>query len=171
MRLPFPSPRGSSLMLVVVMLAIVSLLAASVLTFSQRELGAARNERSGDELLACADAGRQYILSRFNLLQSTPVDLSPVNVRLDKPGDVACPPGTPPPEGGRCLRSGHMGQVSVTGIVAAPSQTGGPRRSLRDLSNTVAKSQLGGVPYLLTVHCEDSRGRQSEVEFLVRFGI
>ena len=157
-------------MLVVVMVAIISVLAASVLTFSQRELGASRNERVGDELLACADAGRQYILSRFNLLQSAPVDLTPVNVRLDKPGEVPCPPGAPP-EGGRCVRSGHIGQVSVTGVVAAPTQTGGARRNLRDLSNTVAKTQLGGVPYLLTVHCEDSSGRQSEVEFLVRFGI
>ncbi|MGZ3459946.1 MAG: hypothetical protein ACXU86_15745, partial [Archangium sp.] len=82
--------RGSVLLLVVVLLAVISLLAAAAVAFSHSELGAARNERSGDELLACADAGRQYMLSRFSLLDGAPVDLAPVNVDLNAAGAVNC---------------------------------------------------------------------------------
>jgi hypothetical protein len=30
---------------------------------------------------------------------------------------------------------------------------------------------LGGVPHKITVHCKDETGRETEVEFVVRFGI
>jgi hypothetical protein len=162
--------RGSVLLLVVVLLAVTSLLAAAALTFSHNELGAARNERSGDELLACADAGRQYMLSRFSLLNGAPVELSAVNVDLNAAGASDCPPGTVP-EGKRCARSGHINQVSVSGVTAVESKAGGDRRSLRDLSNTVGKTTFGGVPHKITVHCLDENGRGTEVEFVVRFGL
>ena len=162
--------RGSVLLLVVVLLAVISLLAAAAVTFSHSELGAARNERSGDELLACADAGRQYMLSRFNLLSGAPVELSPVNVDLNAAGAVNCPPGAVE-EDKRCARSGHINQVSVSGITAVESKAGGNRRALRDLSNTVGKTAFGGVPHKITVHCLDENGRGTEVEFVVRFGL
>ncbi|WNG55003.1 hypothetical protein F0U59_09615 [Archangium gephyra] len=163
--------RGSVLLLVVVLLAVISLLAAAAVSFSHSELGAARNERSGDELLACADAGRQYMLSRFSLLDGAPVELSPVNVDLNAAGASDCPPGAVP-EDSRCARSGHIGQtVSVAGITAVEGRAGGDRKSVRDLSNTVGKTTLGGVPHKITVHCVDENGRGTEVEFVVRFGL
>lgn len=170
-----PGRRGSVLLLVVVLLAVLSLLAAAALSFSRSELGAVKNERSGDELLACADAGRQYMLSRFDLLGGAPVDLSPVNVNLNADlGDATaskCPEGSVP-ENGRCMRSGHLGQtVSVAGITAVDSKAGGSRRDMRGLGNTVGRSTLGGVPHKITVHCLDENGRGTEVEFVVRFGI
>ncbi|QRN95709.1 hypothetical protein JRI60_42775 [Archangium violaceum] len=168
--------RGSVLLLVVVLLAVISLLAAAAVTFSHSELGAARNERTGDELLACADAGRQYMLSRFSLLDGKPVELKPVNVDLNSDLSALeayknCPPGQ---EGTHCARSGHIGQVSVTGvsgITAVQSKAGGDRRALRDLTNTVGKTTFGGVPHKITVHCLDENGRGTEVEFVVRFGL
>lgn len=163
--------RGSVLLLVVVLLAVISLLAAAAVSFSHSELGAARNERSGDELLACADAGRQYMLSRFDFLNGAPVELSAVNVDLNAAGAAPCPPGGAVPEDSRCARSGHMGQMTVSGVTAVESTAGGNRRSLRDLSNTVGKSTLGGVPHKITVHCVDENGRGTEVEFVVRFGL
>jgi type II secretory pathway pseudopilin PulG len=162
--------RGSVLLLVVVLLAVISLLAAAAVTFSQNELGAARNERSGDELLACADAGRQYMLSRFDVLGGAPVELSAVNVDMNSAGAGNCPAGTVP-EGKRCVRSGHIGQVSVSGVTAVDSKAGGDRRALRDLTNTVGKTTLGGAPHKITVHCVDENGRGTEVEFVVRFGL
>jgi len=160
------------LLLVVVLLAVISLLAAAAVTFSSSELGAARNARSGDELLACADAGRQFMLSRFNLLNGAPVELSAVNVDLNAAGAVDCPPTTEPvPENSRCARSGHINQVSVSGVTAVESKAGGNRRSLRDLSNSVGKTTFGGVPHKITVHWVDEYGRGTEVEFVVRFGL
>ncbi|MCY1074722.1 hypothetical protein [Archangium lansingense] len=163
--------RGSVLLLVVVLLAVISLLAAAAVSFSHSELGAARNERSGDELLACADAGRQYMLSRFSFLDGAPVDLSAVNVDLNAAGATDCPPAGDVPPDSRCARSGHIGQMSVAGVTAVESTAGGNRRALRDLSNTVGKSTLGGVPHKITVHCVDENGRGTEVEFVVRFGL
>lgn len=163
--------RGSVLLLVVVLLAVISLLAAAAVSFSHSELGAARNERSGDELLACADAGRQYMLARFDFLNGSPVKLDAVNVDLNAAGDVKCPDTGEVPVDSRCARSGHIGQMSVKGITAVDSQVGGDRRALRDLSNTVGKTTLGGVPHKITVHCVDENGRGTEVEFVVRFGL
>ena len=163
--------RGSVLLLVVVLLAVISLLAAAAVSFSHSELGAARNERSGDELLACADAGRQYMLSRFSLLDGTPVELSAVNVDLNAAGATDCPDAGNVPEDSRCARSGHIGQMSVAGVTAVEGRAGGDRRALRDLSNTVGKTTLGGVPHKITVHCVDENGRGTEVEFVVRFGL
>ncbi|ATB36090.1 hypothetical protein CYFUS_001504 [Cystobacter fuscus] len=168
--------RGSVLLLVVVLLAVLSLLAAAALSFSRSELGAVKNERSGDELLACADAGRQYMLSRFDMLGGSPLDLSPVNLNLNADLSSAaanCPPlGSGIPADARCMRSGHFGQkMSVTGVTAVASNAGGSRRQLRDLSNSVAPNTLGGVPHKITVHCLDENGRGTEVEFVVRFGL
>ncbi len=168
--------RGSVLLLVVVLLAVLSLLAAAALSFSRSELGAVKNERSGDELLACADAGRQYMLSRFDMLGGSPVDLTPVNLNLNSDLSSAsanCPPvGSGIPADARCMRSGHLGQkTSVTGVTAVASNAGGSRRQLRDLSNSVAPNTLGGVPHKITVHCLDENGRGTEVEFVVRFGL
>lgn len=162
-----PDRRGSVLLLVVVLLAVISLLAAAAVAFSHSELGAARNERSGDELLACADAGRQYMLSRFQGVTAT---VDPVNKDLLSAGVVDCPPGDVPKDA-RCVRSGHIGQVLVGGITQVKPKAGGSRHNLRDLSNIVGDSSLGGTPYKVMVHCVDENGRGTEVEFVVRFGV
>ena len=174
-----PGSRGSVLLLVVVLLAVLSLLAAAALSFSRSELGAVKNERSGDDLIACADAGRQYMLSRFDLLGGAPVDLSPVNVNLNANLSDAtaskCPDDKTVPADGRCMRSGHlMPQVSVTGVTgvtAVASNAGGSMRNTRELTNGISPNTFGGVPHKITVHCLDENGRGTEVEFVVRFGI
>ncbi|QRK12885.1 hypothetical protein JQX13_24345 [Archangium violaceum] len=163
-----PDRRGSVLLLVVVLLAVISLLAAAAVAFSHSELGAARNERSGDELLACADAGRQYMLSRF---QGVTASVEPVNKDLNSAGVVDCPESGEVPHDARCVRSGHIGQVKVGGMIQVKQKAGGNRNNLRDLSNIVGDSALGGTPYKVTVHCMDENGRGTEVEFVVRFGV
>ena len=168
--------RGSVLLLVVVLLAVLSLLAAAAVSFSRSELGAVKNERSGDELLACADAGRQYMLARFDMLLGSPVDLTPVNLNLNadlsKLNTAKCPEGANVPADAKCMRSGHLGQKTlVTGVTAVASNAGGNKKDLRELSNTVGSNTLGGVPHKVTVHCLDENGRGTEVEFVVRFGL
>ena len=168
------SRRGSVLLLVVVLLAVIGLLAAAAVSFSQSELGAARNERSGDELLACADAGRQYMLSRFDMQTGSPTELTPVNVDLNAVGALPCPTDGTVAKDERCARSGHIGQWSVTGVsgvTAVDSNAGGKKSELKDLTNTTGKPGFGGVPYKITVHCVDEIGRGTEVEFVVKFGL
>ena len=165
------SRRGSVLLLVVVLLAVIGLLAAAAVSFSQAELGAARNERSGDELLACADAGRQYMLSRFNMFQSVPESIEPVNVDLTAVGEVNCAGDGTVKKDSRCARSGHIGQIAIKGVTAVEAKAGGRRRDLKELTNSVGRTGFGGTPHKITVHCVDENGRGTEVEFVVRFGL
>lgn len=174
MKKPLSGRRGSVLLLVVVLLAVIGLLAAAAVSFSQSELGAARNERSGDELLACADAGRQYMLSRFDQ-QGLPSELKAVNVDVNSVGIPNCPTDGTVTKDERCARSGHIGSkwvvTDLSGVTAVASNAGGNKHALRDLTNTAGRSTLDGVPYKITVHCVDDIGRGTEVEFVVRFGL
>ncbi|OJH42136.1 hypothetical protein BON30_02655 [Cystobacter ferrugineus] len=162
------------LLLVVVLLAVLSLLAAAAMSFSRSELGAVKNERSGDELLACADAGRQYMLARFDVTTGSPMELKAVNVNLNADitkADVNCPESANVPADAKCMRSGHLGQMSVTGVTKVESNAGGSLSDMRDTGNMVGAPMLGGVPHKVTVHCLDENGRGTEVEFVVKFGV
>ncbi|HEX8820971.1 MAG TPA: hypothetical protein VF794_13670 [Archangium sp.] len=170
--------RGSVLLLVVVLLAVISLLAAAAVTFSQSELGAARNEKTGDELLACADAGRQYMLSQLSVLEKPIKDPSIIkdpgiiNVDMNSASDDAnCPSVGEVPTGMRCARSGHIGRVQVTGVTKLETTAGGNREDMKDITNTAGNPMFGGVPHKIVVHCKDETGRETEVEFVVRFGL
>jgi len=159
--------RGSVLLLVVVLLAVISLLAAAAVTFSQSELGAAKNERIGDELLACADVGRQFMLSRLHSVQAA----KPINVDMNVAGEEPCPDAGDVPAGKRCVRSGHIGQMQVTGVTPVKNNAGGNREDMRDITNSAGDPTLNGVPHKIVVHCKDESGRETEVEFVVRFGL
>jgi hypothetical protein len=159
--------RGSVLLLVVVLLAVISLLAAAAVTFSQSELGAAKNERIGDELLACADVGRQYLLSRVQLGQSAKV----INVDMNMAGEEECPKTADVPKGKRCVRSGHIGQLDNEGFLPVGNKAGGNREDMRDITNSAGDPTFNGVPHKIVVHCKDESGRETEVEFVVRFGL
>jgi hypothetical protein len=101
--------------------------------------------------------------------------MKPASLTLAMPSDKLA--GTCPPNPGsdeRCLMAGHIGDLRTTvqGVRMAP--VGGDRsvRNARDLSIVVADANsLGGADYQVVVHCLDGRGRESEVEFLVRFGL
>lgn len=166
------SRRGSVLLLVVVLLAVVTVLALAAIGFSGSERGAASSFRSSEELVACADAGRQYLLSRFRLIGRSPTQLEPTDQRLDLAGLPGCDGGVSGDDA-RCIRSGHLGEPpTVSGVRLVPQVTYGRRSSARDLTNVIAPaSGLGGQTYQVVVHCLDSRGSESEVEFTLRFGL
>lgn len=168
--------RGAVLLTVIVITVVLTALVAAALVASSSELGASRNTSSGDMLLACAEAGRTHLLSMFRTVGENPRALS---AKLDLPGVPAtgttpCPDGSPPVSG-VCARTGHIGQnsVNVVGVRALPAGYGATRRSARDISNVVASpNALGeGTPYQVVVHCQDDRGREAEVEFVMRFGV
>ncbi|MCP3139168.1 hypothetical protein [Pyxidicoccus xibeiensis] len=169
---PKDAARGSVLLLVVVLLAVVTVLAMAAIGLSGAERGAASSFRSSEELVACADAGRQYMLSRFRLLGQSPTQLTPTNQRLDVAGLPGCEGGVTGDDG-RCIRSGHLGEApTISGVRLVPQLTLGRRSSARDLTNVIAPAAgLGGQTYQVIVHCVDSRGAESEVEFTLRFGL
>ena len=73
------------------------------------------------------------------------------------------------------MASGHYDNLAITSVVAA-NGFGSGVGGASDISNRIAAAGLGGQVYRMTVVCgsstvPDASSRQSEVEFLVRFGL
>lgn len=163
------SQRGGALLLSMLTVLIVSAVAVAMIRFSSRELAGATAARQNEALVACAEAGRQLLLSQFRSIGIAPTSLQALNVSLD---------GT---AGRTRAVGGHVDtNVQVQQVSVLPTATFGVQRnSVRDLSNIVTGAgQLGGTPYRIVVHCQDggtagdqTSGRQLEVEFGLRFGL
>jgi hypothetical protein len=153
--------RGSGILLAIIALLVIALVVAGVLRFTSRELAGAHAGRQADALVACAEAGRQLLMSQFRSLGVAPTQLEALNVPLDRAG------------GSTSVVGGHIDGVQVEQVTVLPlGSFGSERRNTRDITNIAfpSLSPLGGTPYRLVVHCVD-HGRQLEVEFGVRFGL
>jgi type II secretory pathway pseudopilin PulG len=164
------APRGAILLLVVILMAVLALLAGGVLSYSSRSLREASLHRREAELSACAEAGRQYLLSRFRLFApAAELTSLTADVDLASGGAEACADGTE-----RCARSGHVGgETPVTGVRVIPNASIPAAVASRDLTNAVADPYglSGGRPYQVVVQCRGSGGRSLEVEFGLTFGL
>jgi len=114
-------------------------------------------KRRYDHAVSCSDAARDLLMSQFRSY-----NISPTSLTLNQVVDD------------QIMASGHYDNLAVTSVVAATgfgSGVGGAS----DVSNRIAASGLGGQVYRMTVVCGssqiDASSRQSEVEFLVRFGL
>ena len=158
------SQRGSGILLAILVVFVITIVAVGVIRFSARELAGAYAGRHQDAVVACAEAGRQLLLSQFRAFGISPVQLTAVNVALD--------PNT------RVL-GGHV-DANVQQVVVLPTGTFGPSPfGMQDRSNVIrgTGSDFSGTPYKVIVHCQDhgdgtlASGRQVEVEFGLRFGL
>ena len=160
------SQNGSALVLAVVVVAVLAVLSAAALRFTSAELGATRAFRSGTELVSCAEAGRKLLISKFRRMEM-PLSLT-LSSEMENPGSDGCP--DPLPEGHHCARGGHYGQNVTAVKLVTNAMTS--QRSQRDLTNVISRYALGaGQQYQVVVHSTDDRGRESEVEFALRFGL
>jgi type II secretory pathway pseudopilin PulG len=163
------SQRGSGLLLAMIVVLVITVIAVGVVRFSSRELAGAYAGRHQDALVACAEAGRQLLLSQFRALGVQPVALTALNVPLDNPATGQT----------RVLGGHYDSNVQVQQVSILPDGTFGPDpNSVQDRSNRIFVTRLGsGSPYKVMVHCQDrgdgtmNSGRQLEVEFGVRFGL
>lgn len=156
------SQRGSGMLLAIIVVMIVALISAGVLRYTSRELAGATAGRQSDALVACAEAGRQLLLSQFRSVGIPPTQLQALNVPLDADSG-----------GSTSVVGGHIDEVGITQVSVLPLGTfGSTREYTRDLTNIAnpGLAPIGGTPYRLVVHCVD-HGRQLEVEFGVRFGL
>jgi hypothetical protein len=162
------SQRGSALVMSVLVVLIIAIIGVAVVRFASREVAGASAARKAQALVACADAGRQAIVSRFKALGIAPVSLE----ALDLPMDAST-----------TSLGGHydssVAQVQVSQVVMLPGTAFGPDPgSVQDISNRVLVTGGGGKPLKVVVHCQQggipgnpASGRQLEVEFGIRFGI
>jgi hypothetical protein len=150
------------MLLAIMVVLIVTVIAVGVVRYTSREVAGATAGRQGRALVACAEAGRQLLLSQFRSVGTIPTELEALNVPLDDGGTAA-------------VVGGHIEEtdIQVAQVTMLPLGTfGSERKNTRDITNIAnpALSQLGGKPYRIMVHCVD-HGRQLEVEFGVRFGL
>ena len=154
---PTPSQRkarGSSLLFVVVILAVLAIVGLAIISQATSDGEAASGKRQYDRSVACADAAREMLQGQFRLYGTSPTTLI-----LDTPVDD------------KTLITGHYDSVAVTSVGAAAGATQGAL-GVSDMSNRIIRSTLGGQLYRLTVVCKSAGNtRQSEIEYLVKFGL
>jgi hypothetical protein len=156
------SQRGSALIIVVVILAVLMVAAATVIGYGLSEGSAVAGKRRHDSAVSCADAAREYLLSQFRVYGMAPTQLT-MNTTV----------------GTQRMATGHYDNMAITSVQGASGLSGGGVSGAMDISNRVAKAGLGGQYYRMTVVCSDATAsnsldggnQQSEVEFVVKFGL
>jgi type II secretory pathway pseudopilin PulG len=146
------SQRGSALVISIVVILVMAVIGVAMLRFGAREVAGSVALQRQQALSACADAGRQIILSQFRAVGTPPTGLP----ALDEPIDLST--------GARVI-GGHYDGVgtAVSQVTYLPESAFGPDRGAKPMK-VVVHCQMGGTG------TPDS-GRQLEIEFGLRFGI
>ncbi len=152
-------PAGSSLLLALIIVSILSVVALAIVQMGSIENDATGAKRRFDHSIGCADAARDLLMSQFHTY-----GVSPTQVTLSQV------------VGDQIMSSGHYDQLNVTSVVAASGYSSWAGGGANDISNRIARAGLGGQVYRMTVVCSSSASlnpatQQSEVEFVVRFGL
>lgn len=154
-RFPRRHPRGAALVVTVVLVAAVTLFAVALVRRTQVSSEGASAVRHRFAASSCAEGAREMLLSRFRTFN---VDVS--ELTLDT--TVA----------GRRYSSGHFDEFDVRSVTPLAGSNAIVQNHTMGVANRAVRVGLGGAPYRIVVVCGDSAGqRQTEVEFLVRFGL
>jgi Tfp pilus assembly protein PilX len=152
--------RGSALLLAVMLVLILSVVGLAIANRAANEGDSVAAKRHHDASVSCADAARELLMSQFTAFGTSPTEMVLNSVVSD-----------------RTLRTGHYDQVNVTSVVAE-SGVAQANFGVSDVSNRIARTGMGGQVYRMTVVCQTGTAtagqpapRQSEVEYLVRFGL
>ena len=151
--------RGSTLVVAITLIAVLTVVAAGMIRRGNAGMEAANARRQYDVAVSCAAGARQLRRSQF---RAYGIDLT--QITLDETA------------GNRRYATGHYDQFGISEKTVVPvdrSSIGVVGENAMDLSNRGIRVALGGAYYRITVVCSDSTSanRQSEVEFLVRFGL
>jgi hypothetical protein len=147
--------RGSALIVAIILVALMAVVALALITRTSNEMEAVSAKRHYDVAVACADGARQMLMSSFRTF-----GVQPTSLTLDKTVND------------KRYSSGHFDTFAVQSVVVATGVSAS-NVGVSDIVNRTHAAQLGGQMYRMTVVCSDSASptRQSEVEYLVRFGL
>lgn len=157
--------RGGAMLVTMIALVVLMVLVLGAISFTGRNREAATSKARGDQLVACAETARRYVLAQLaqNNVQVTSLTLT--QVLTDDP--VVARQSV--------LTTGHYPDLTAqpTAVLVPSRNFGAAERQARELSNSAPDSTtLGGSYYRVVVKCtEPSSGRASEVEFVFRFGL
>lgn len=156
--------RGSALLVTLIALAVLMLIVVAAVQFTGTNREGAGSKLRSDELTACAESARRYLTAQLQVadqplagaVDMQIVDQSAVSERTS-------------------LQMAHYDQTDAGMANFAPvsgQMMGSTRKGARDLANSApSQTTLGGSYYRVVMKCRDRGARESEVEFLFRFGI
>ena len=157
--------RGSSLIVALIAIGVLMVLVVAAIQFTgiNRE-GAVAKLRS-DELAACAESAKRMLISQ---LQDPTASLTGQAYEFELPDRPTNTERTKAYTGHYGEEDGGFGSITaMSGSSIAASS-----RLARDLSNAApTQTSFGGIPYRVVMKCKDARGRESEIEFVFRYGI
>lgn len=155
-----PEPRGSTLILVVVLLGVLAVIGVAAVSLGSQERGNASAKGKRDAMMACASAARMALwaeLARYGsayLQSSAPV------------GDIVLADGTKLAAPAHYTSAG-TDTFPVVQIVKTHQVIRSLAAKTADLTNKMdaAQTNLGGTAYTIVARCKDAKGREDEVEF------
>ena len=150
--------RGSALLNVLIVVSVLSIVGLAFLQKGSNDADSAAAQRASIRASTCAEAGRELLLSEFRAYGTTPTQLT-LNSTINDQN----------------VSSGHYNQFAVQSVTAV-SGVGSAGLGVSDMSNRIARVGMGGQVYRMIVVCSsntsgDAGAHQSEVEYLVRFGL
>jgi hypothetical protein len=151
-----PTPhRGGALLNVLIVVSVLSVIGLAFLSKGSNDSGASAAQRAALRSATCAEAGRELLLSQFRAYGTTPTQLT-LNTAMND----------------QTVSTGHYNQFAIQSITAVSGvSTSGV--GVSDMSNRIARAQMGGQLYRVLIVCSSSAAgsHQDEVEYLVRFGL
>lgn len=147
--------RGSTLIVTVVLLTVLTIVAVGLVRRGDTTIEAVNAKRHYDASVSCAEGARELLLSKFRAFN---VNIADLQLDLSM--------------GGQRLTSGHYDDFNIKSVKPLAGTGAISQENAMGMANRSAAVPLGGTPYVFTVVCSDtSGGRQTEVEFFIRFGI
>jgi type II secretory pathway pseudopilin PulG len=159
--------RGSALLLSVIVIMVAAVIGVAMMRFGAREVAGATAAQRQQALSACAELGRQVLLSRFRAVGAAPTSLP----ALSEPVDAST---------GVTILGGHYDStdIQLDQVSLLPDAAFGvDRGAVQTLTNRIFLSGGGSKPTKAVVRCKmggdasAGSGRQLEIEFGLRFGI
>lgn len=169
MRTRVPSARGSTLVIALILLAVLSVIGVAAVSLGSRERANASGKQRVDSLVACAQAARAQIWAE--VARYGPGYFSSSRA-LDAPIDVSGYGELSAPAHYDSSTTMHVDEV-IVGFEGGASD--GAPAPMRDLTNAAPGSDAltGGRVWRITARCTDSRPEHNkfEVEFSMRFAL
>jgi len=151
--------RGNALMITLIALAVLLMLVAAAIQFTGTNQEAAIAKSRSDEVRACADVARKMLLGKLRTFGVAVADLKINNVAVPDQQTVI---------------TAHYDQTTTQPVIVNvdAASMSAAKNQVRDVSNVLAATTLGGQYYRVVVTCRNpSNNTQSEVEFTFRHGL
>lgn len=157
--------RGNALLVAMIAMALLTMLVTGAIVFTGQNQRAASSKASSDEVKACADLARRYVFSRLKVFGNNvkaPSELILTQTIVDD--YVVGKRST--------ISSRHYDETvdRATGTVI-PKGSIAQDDNAPDIANVINLGNVRGSSFGIVMLCQQASGRQSEVEFVFKFGI